>query len=566
MLQKLIIKNIALIDYVEINFTKGLNVLSGETGAGKSVIIDSLNFVLGAKADKTLIRTGSAECLVQAEFDISENKALDEVLNELDIEDDDLLIISRKFNVEGKSSIKVNGQSVAVSMLKKLTSRLVDVHGQSEHFYLLKTSNQLNLIDKFGGESVSKIKQKVQDAYNKRKHILKELEQFGGNERDRAIKLDLLKYQVQEIEECNLIDGEEDELLSIKQKLYNQEKIITALSTLRQSLSGENCVSDMLFSAVKAINSITDFSTEYSNLAERVDVAISEINDIADTTASLIDDFDVSDLDINAIENRLELIKNIKRKYGGTYKEIIDFLQNAKAEIERLENFNELAENLILQKFDVERELYGLYVELSSVRKEICDKFSANVITELRELGMPKANFMVNFNDLISFDDCQFNSPNGFDNIEFQFSANQGEPLKPLSSVISGGEMSRFMLSIKAQTAKYDDISTFIFDEIDAGISGNTAKIVAEKFAKIAKNKQIIAISHLPQISSMADNNLLIIKTENTDKTTTEVKTLNQDDKVIEIIRLIGGSVNSESAILHAKELIDLANDYKHNI
>jgi DNA repair protein RecN (Recombination protein N) len=528
MLQKLVIKNIALIDCAEISFTNGLNVLSGETGAGKSVIIESLNFVLGAKADKTLIRTGTAECFVQAVFDVSDNSSITNVLNELDIDEDDILIISRKFTIDGKSSIKVNGQSVAVSMLKKLTSRLVDVHGQSEHFYLLKSSNQLNLIDKFGGEELAQIKTKLQQEYSKLKGVLSRLNEFGGDEKDRLVKLDLLKYQVNEIESCNLIDGEENELISIKQKLANQEKIITALSTLKQVISAENGASDVLFSAIKSIDSISHFSASYSELSDRVDSTLSELSDIADTASSLLEDFDACDYDINAIENRLDTIKSLKKKYGQTYQEIIDYLESSKAEIDKLENFADLVSDLLVQKSEIEKVLYNSYQELTFARREICDKLCQNVLVELKELGMPKANFNVQFNNPIAFDDCAFNSANGLDVIEFQFSANNGEPLKPLSAVISGGEMSRFMLSLKAQTAKHDDISTFIFDEIDAGISGNTAKVVAEKFAKISKNTQIIAISHLPQISSMADNNLLIIKTENSDKTTTIVKKLTE--------------------------------------
>ncbi|MBQ8794139.1 MAG: DNA repair protein RecN, partial [Clostridia bacterium] len=274
----------------------------------------------------------------------------------------------------------------------------------------------------------------------------------------------------------------------------------------------------------------------------------------------------VPEYEVDFVEDRLERIKNIKKKYGQTYKELIEYLDTTKTEIDRLENFNDLAVKLNTQLQDTDNKLYEAYLELSKQRKFFSDKFSNNVLVELKELGMPKANFNVDFGDKLSFENCDFNSANGIDNIEFLFSANSGEPLKPLSFVISGGEMSRFMLSIKAQTAKHNEISTFIFDEIDSGISGVTAKVVAEKFAKIAKNVQIIAISHLPQISAMADNNLLIIKSENADSTTTEVKTLSGQDKVLEIIRLIGGSADSESAILHARELISQADTYKNNI
>ncbi len=566
MLQKLTIKNIALIDYAQINFTIGLNVLSGETGAGKSVIIDSLNFVLGAKADKTMIRTGTAECMVQAVFDVSKNGDVTSVLDEFDIEQDDLLILSRKFSIEGKSSIKVNGTPVTVSMLKKITTPLVDVHGQSEHFYLLKSSNQLNLIDKFGGDKIADKKQAIKELYLTRKNLVNELTEFGGNEQERQIRLDILKYQVKEIEDCELKDGEEENLREIKEKLANQEKIVSALGSIKSCLTEENGVSDLLFMSLKSINNVSGFSSEYANLSERLSGIISELDDIADTSSSLLEDFDVCEYDVNFIEDRLERIKNLKKKYGSSYEEINDYLKTGKAEIDKLENFNELASKLTIEVKNIEQALFTDYLELSKIRREIANSFSKNVLAELKELGMPKANFRINFETADNIEVCEFNSANGIDNVEFLFSANNGESLKPLSSVISGGEMSRFMLSIKAQTAKHNEVSTFIFDEIDAGISGVTAKVVAEKFAKISKDVQVIAISHLPQISSMADNNLLIIKTENTDTTITKIKSLTKQEKVDEVIRLIGGNGDSKSAKLHAEELISQADAYKSKL
>lgn len=566
MLQKLTIKNIALIDYAEINFTKGLNVLSGETGSGKSVIIDSLNFVLGAKADKSMIRSGSAECLVQAVFEIDEKSLVFDALEEFDIEKDDLLIISRKFSIDGKNSIKVNGVPLTVSMLRKITTPLVDIHGQSEHFYLLKSTNQLNLIDKFGGDAIISLKDSISKLFQTRKNFVNELNKFGGNEHERQIKLDLLRYHVKEIEDCALQEGEEENLKEIKQKLSNQEKIVNALSTLKSCITDENGANDILFMAIKSIGSVSDFSAHYSDISERLNNVVSELDDIADTSSTLLEDFDTSEYNIDSIENRLERIKNVKKKYGDTYEEIVNYLQTSKAEIEKLENFNELADKLTTQISDTENLLFSKYLELSKLRKSVAEKFTKNVIIELRELGMAKADFCINFDSKNTIEQCQFNSENGIDNVEFLFSANNGEPLKPLSSVISGGEMSRFMLSIKAQTAKHNEISTFVFDEIDAGISGVTAKVVAEKFAKIAKDVQVIAISHLPQISSMADSNLLINKIENKDSTTTEVKSLSEEEKVWEIVRLIGGNKDSVLAKLHAEELISKANSYKKNI
>ncbi len=566
MLNKLTIKNIALINSVEIDFTSGLNVLSGETGAGKSVIIESLNFVLGAKADKSLIRSGEEECFVKAEFSLDKNQNLKSLFEEADIEEEDTLIITRKFSLDGKSTVKVNGNTVTIAMLKKFTSCLVDVHGQSEHFHLLKIANQLNLIDKFGGEEIDKIKRQLIDIYADYKKVKTEYNSLGGDEAQRQIRLDVITYQINEIESCDLKEGEEENLATIKEKLKHQEKILSALSSIKSALNDDGGVCDILSNTTRVVSSVSSLSNEYAQLSERIDAVYSEIADIADTATDLLDEFDYAEYDIDQIEDRISLIKNIKKKYGSDYNEIQAFLSDIKEEQNRLENFNDFAKSLEDKKQGLEKELFTLYNQLGDERRKYAKKFSMNVLGELVELGMSKAKFDIIFDEKPDINDCAFDSANGFDKLEFFFSANLGEPLKPLSAVISGGEMSRFMLSIKAQTAKYNDISTFIFDEIDAGISGVIAKVVGEKFAKIAKDVQIIAITHLPQISAMADNNLLIEKTENQTSTITTVKTLSKEEKVNEIIRLIGGDKQSVNALTHAKELIECADNYKKSI
>ena len=566
MLQKLVIKNIALIDSVEIPFDKGLNVLSGETGAGKSVIIESLNFVLGAKADKTLIRTGENECLVRAEFDVSKNPAVAQVFNDFDMDESDELIISRKFTRDGKSSIKVNGETVTVSMLKKFTSVLLDVHGQSEHFHLLKSANQLALIDKFVGEPLEVEKEKLAKVYFEYKNIIKELDGLGGDEESRALRLGVLDYQIKEIEDADIKENEEQELTDIKQALKNKEKILSALSCVKNAVSGDGGADDALTSAERSIINVSSYSAEYSTLADKLGAIISELDEISSKASDLIDSLSDNDYDADEIEERLDLIKKLKRKYGGGYTEIVAFLESAIVEKNKLERFNETAEELLDKKAKAEKEIYSLYLQINKLREEHAKVFTANVLSELCELGINKAQFCVKFAPMPEFNDCAFNSSNGCDSVEFMFSANLGEPLKPLSSVISGGEMSRFMLAIKAQTAKYNDISTFIFDEIDVGISGNIAKVVAEKFAKIAKDVQIIAITHLPQIAVMSDNALFIEKVETDVKTVTTVRKLEEKDKVREIIRLVGGDENSASAREHAENLIKLANEYKKSI
>lgn len=566
MLNKLIIKNVALIDYAEIDFTFGLNVLSGETGSGKSVILECINFVLGAKADKSFIRDGENDCLVQAEFDVSNNKVIKNLLEDNDFEVEDVILISRKITKDGKNTVKINGNTVTVGMLKAFTSNLIDVHGQSEHFSLLKNSNQLSLIDEICGEDCYKIKEEIKKEINEYKTILSNLDELGGDESQRAIRVDILDYQIKEITSVNLKDGEEEELLDLKSKINNLEKIKNALYAVKSISSGDLNFFSLLADAKKQISNISDISEDYLKLSNRISDISVELSDLSDTADNLIDGLFDMDVDSNYVESRLEQIKNLKRKYGNSFEEINLFLSNALEEKNKLENFNTLANDLLNKKSKFEKEIYKLYNKLSNIRKEKSLIFSNAVKNELFELGMKGADFTVSFKDLPSIEDSKFVSINGIDELEFLFSANVGESLKPLSNVISGGEMSRFMLAVKTQSSKANFVQTFIFDEIDSGISGNTAKIVAYKFAKIAKNTQILAISHLPQISAMADTNFLICKKELDGRTVTRVEPLSSEDKILEVSRLVGGDFNSENSILLAKELVENADAYKNNI
>lgn len=563
MLTKLTIKNIALIDYAEIDFTAGLNVLSGETGAGKSVILESINFVLGAKADKTLIRTGENECLVSAVFDVFNNKEIALIYSEFDFDVEDELIITRKFSIDGKSTIKINGNTATAGMLRKFTSILVDVHGQSEHFYLLKQSNQALLIDNYAGEDIKPVLENNKNIFSDYKNVISELETLGGEESSRAYRLDLLNYQINEIEKADIKDGEEEELKILNEKIKNKEKIYSSLSSIKSGLEDEGGVLDIVSNETRAISQISKLSEDYLSVENRLNAVYEELNDLSYLVSNMLEENSEEEFSSDYVEERLDLIKIIKKKYGDNFTE---FYNNAVIERDKLLNFEVLAEKLLKTKLQLEDKLYENYLTLNSIRVNSSKTFALSVESELKTLGMVGAKFYANFKPIPAKQECLFNSYKGIDDIEFMFSANVGEPVKPLSLVISGGEMSRFMLAIKVVTSKLTDISTFIFDEIDAGISGNTASVVAEKFAKIAKNKQIIAISHLPQISAMADNNLLILKEINQDKSYTSVKKLSNQDKIQEIIRLVGGKDNSESAYLHAKELIAQAENFKNNI
>lgn len=566
MLAKLTVKNFALIENAEIIFTDGMNVLSGETGAGKSVIIESINFVLGGKPDRAFIRHGTEECSVTAEFDVSDNSSIGDIFDELDFDKEDVLIISRKFSVTGKSSVRINGNSATIGMLKKFTSHLIDVHGQSEHFELLSTSNQLKLLDKYGGEEIAAIKNELKGNYNAFRTVNDELEELGGDEDHRLIRLDVLDFQIKEIEDCAVKEGEEENLLAIRERIIQKERLLTALSAVKSAISDEGGVSDILGNAVRSVQSVSQFGQEYEDLYSRLSAVYSETEDISETAGEIEESLSEEGLDPDALEERLEKIKKIKKKYGGSFEEINVFLENAKSEKEKLENFNETAEKLLLESEKLKDVLYKNYASLDNVRRKYAKQLENNVLAELAELKMDKSKFAIVFSALPDKSDCKFDSANGANEVEFFFSANLGEPLKPLSSVISGGEMSRFMLSVKAQSAKYNDISTFIFDEIDAGISGAVAKVVARKLCRISKEVQVIAISHLPQITSFADNNLLIYKHEKDGLTYTSVKKLSDVEKTAEIVRLVGGTTDNASATALAESLICEAEEYKRSV
>ena len=565
MLSTLTIKNVALIEYAEIEFGKGLNVLSGETGAGKSVILDSVNFVLGAKADRTMIRHGETECMVKAEFFLSEqNKAIQE-LREMDIETEGEIIISRKFNENGKNSIKINGNTVTVSMLRRVTSALVDVHGQSEHFFLLDESNQLKTLDDVIGEELLPLKADLATCLKHKKELQERISMLGGDEKERERRLDLLQFQIEEIKNADFQEGEEEELLSKRNKISNLEKILSALREASQAISGEGGVWDGLRYAERSISVISRIDNEYSQLLDRIENITSEAQDIADDLSDLSEGLYFDEREAEEVETRLDLLRTLKRKYGADIKEIRAYMEKISQEFELLSDCEGQYAALLSEIAKLDEKIYAICKQITKKRKTHGAEFCRRVTDELKTLNIANAQFEIEFNPYEITDVNRANA-NGLDNICFLFSANAGEPMKSLGKIISGGEMSRFMLSIKTQLSETNEISTYIFDEIDAGISGKTAKVVGEKLAKIARNTQIIAVSHLAQVAVLSDNEFLIEKQEIEGKTITKVSALNDDEKKWEIVRLLGGANGDEFAEKHAEELLKQAKEYKSSI
>ncbi len=555
MLHRLYIKNIALISEAELEFDKNFNVLSGETGSGKSVILDSINFVLGSKADKTMIRYGEQDAIVRAEFFVDENSSAIKKLNELDIESDGVISITRRLSLDGRGGIKINGNSVTSAMLKSVSQHLVDVHGQSEHFFLLDEGNQLRVIDEISGTQADDIKAILLKNLSGKRELKSKIAELGGDEADRERKLDVLKYQINEIESANLYEGELEELKAKQNIIVNTEKILSAVEGVRAVLSDDGGCLDCVSTAKHYLNGISSYSDDYSELALRLEGLYVETADIAETISDIAETLSFDEHEAERIDARIALIKGLQKKYGACETEVLNYLKTAQNKFEVLSDGAKAVEKLNKELEKIDKEIYIACCKLTEIRKKVSAGFCKAVTEELKTLNISDAKFEVIFSEY-NESSANLNSADGSDKVCFMFSANKGEPLKPLSKVISGGEMSRFMLAVKTQLKGVNGISTYIFDEIDAGISGYTARAVAEKFIKISKNTQILAVSHLPQVCAASSAQFLIYKEEENGKTFTKIKRLDEDSKIDEIIRLTG-SVNSEAARKHAIELIN---------
>ena len=551
MLQRLIVKNYALIKELEIDFCNSLNVLTGETGSGKSMIISAINFVLGSRADKTNITTGETETKVEAVFDTSKNNKIIEELKNIDIEVGDNLIISRKLNIEGKNDIRVNGQIVNVAMLRNITCNLIDIYGQHEHQSLLDNKKHLDFVDGFLGKPIQDLKVILGQELNNLSQIESQIKQLGGDELQRQREKDMLKFQVEELENADLHIGEEEELAEKKNKYLNTQKVITSIDMALSGLANNdetNTAITSIFNAKHSLMSIEKIDSKLPDLVSRLENTKIELSDIVETLEEVKTDYDFSEEEFNAVDARLDLIKNFKRKYGNTITEMLAFLDNSRSRLFSLENSDETLLKLEDAKLKISGRVKDICNNMSSLRKSASQSMSSKIVEELKTLGMKGTRFEVRFNDI---------SPtiNGSDNVEFYFSANIGEDLRPISKVISGGEMSRFMLAFKVIMGQIETVDTMIFDEIDTGISGEVSQAVAEKLAHIAKSNQVITITHLPTIASMARNHYLISKKVVNNKTISTVVLLDDTGQLDEIARLAGGKKDSQIALAHATEL-----------
>ena len=562
MLCQLSIENIALIDKLSLELKDGLNILSGETGAGKSIIIDSLNFVLGERADKSLIRFGTDKASVEAVFENYDTPTVDAYLDDLGIECEDVLVLRRKMSVDGKNECRINGRISTLSTLKGLTELLVDIHGQHEHQSLLKSANHVTLLDKLGEKKVAKLKENVENDYKQYTSLKSEFARFGNSD-ERERKLDILNFQIDEIEKADVKDGEEDELLTARKRIRNMEKIISALEGAKNLLNGydSQSVSASIKNSVALLNTISSYDESIEPITDRLDSCKVEITDISETLSDMLQKLDFDSRSADKIEDRLEVVRNILRKYGGSFESLQCFYEEAVKEAQMLSNATERVEELEKEIEKAAKELLVSAKKLSDERRKVADKFEKDITKELCDLGMGGSTFKVDIQESEDVDDI---SANGMDSVEFMISPNVGEPLKPLAKIISGGEMSRFMLAFKNILAGVDDIGTMVFDEIDTGISGNISQVVSEKMCNISRARQVIAVTHMPSLAAMADNHYLISKSTQNGKTLTHVDLLENDTD--EVARLIGGNDYSIYAVPHAKEMKANAQRYKDSL
>ncbi len=562
MLQTLRIENVALIDKATLDFSNGLNVISGETGAGKSILLDSLSFVFGGRADKSLIRSGARFMKVEAIFSNLNEKHIEYLRKELSIDCDDELFLSREVDLGGKNICKINGELVPVAVVKRVCQALVDVHGQSEHLAILNNDYQLKIIDMYSKESPVFLLELEKEICEYRA-IEKEINALGGNEKDKQNLIDLYTYQINEIEKADIKENEYEELVAEKREMQQYEKINESLKTVNVEIgeSGfERSVIEKLSNSIKAMNSIQDMNSHYKEILDRLISARLEIEDLYETVTEDIGNNIYNEERFNYVDNRIDYLKTIFRKYGNGYEEINNYYLDIKQKLDNLINGQEKYEKYLKIQEKILENIQIIQEKLTFARKNSAKDLINKMQKELNILGMPDAKMDIEFNKI----DEKF-SLTGIDRVEYMFSSNLGFELKPLNKVVSGGEMSRVMLAYKIVVSEVDDIQTIIFDEVDSGLSGNIALVVAEYMARLAKLKQIIAVSHLPQICAMADYNIKVEKYSDEVTTHTKAIILDEEESLKEVARLMGAGSES-MGVSASRELKTKLNNYKNSL
>lgn len=557
MISHLSIKDFALIDNLSADFYSGLNIITGETGAGKSMIIEAVSLALGSRADTSYVRTGKDKSVIQLIIDVADPSVV-HLLEENSIDlDNENIIITREIHRSGKSTCKINDVHVTVSLLSTICRKIVDIHGQYDHQSLLNPDYHLKMIDLYDSKEIMQTKETLKNTYAKYSQLYSQLNHLKKTKAESERKKDFLKYEYTEISTANLEHDEDEYLEHTLGILQNSEKIFTSLSVSYDLLYGDSeAVVNRLGKVSANLKDVLAFDTQLADFESNISNCLYQIEDLSAEIRNYKEKIQFSPDQINELQERLELINNLKRKYGNTIKDILQYSEKIREEIDTIENSDETLRLLESEIYEIKKELKKQSKKLSDLRKKSAFDIERKIKVELEELNFNHSDFKVQFETAIDTDGDYLFSPNGIDIIEFLISTNKGEPLKPLSKIASGGEISRIMLAFKRIIADFDEISTMIFDEIDSGISGSTASVVGKKLIEISKNHQVLCITHLPQIAAMGDHNYQIKKHTQDTVTHTVLNQLNKKETIDEISRMLGGEIISPAAKKNAEDMI----------
>ncbi|MBU7216150.1 DNA repair protein RecN [Staphylococcus gallinarum] len=553
MLQTLSIKQFAIIDELEVHFGDGLTVLSGETGSGKSIIIDAIGQLIGMRASSDYVRHGEKKAIIEGIFDIDDSKEALTLLSELSIDsDEDFLLVKREIFSSGKSICRINNQTVTLQDLRKVMQELLDIHGQHETQALLKQKYHLQLLDNYAEDTYAKLLQQYIDTFDRYQAKKKELEELETADQALLQRLDLLKFQLDEIKEAHLKDGEIEQLETDIKRIQNSENLSLALNNAHLTLTDEHAITDRLYELSTQLESIGEILPDkYDKLKDEVDQFYYTLEDAKHQIYDELTNTEFDEQYLNELESRMNLLNSLKRKYGKDISELIIYQEKLELEINKIENYEESTSQLREQINELYQRVLDLGGQLSKERRKVAQQLRNHIVDEIQNLQMKDANLEISFKPL--------DKPNreGIEFVEFLISPNKGEPLKSLNKIASGGELSRIMLALKTIFVKSRGQTAILFDEVDSGVSGQAAQKMAEKMRDLAQHIQVICISHLPQVATMSDYHLLISKASNDDRTTTQVKELTGNERVDEVARMISGASVTELTRQNAKEMIE---------
>ena len=563
MIVELTIKNFAIIEDLRIDFTKGLNILTGETGSGKSILIDAIGIILGSRSNRDMIQSGAEKAILEGVFFIEDISIIQPILQEysIDMDHSQILVISREIFLNGPSLSKINGKNVTLNMLKDITVHLVDIFGQHEHQSLLNSSNHEGIVDSFGDEELIQIKEKVKNIYIELINEKKKLKELSIDSEERDREIDILKFQIEDIDDARLTKEDESKIDEEYNILSNVSTISNSLEKALSYINNDDFENpgavDLINKSISLMSNVKNLDKKISSICTQLENINYEIQDFYYHGKHYLENIYVDNSRLDYLNERLNTINKLKKKYGKNIESILIFKDTAENRLEELLNLEKNIEKINSRISVLEKDFVFYGDKLSQKRKELASIVEEQIKTELIELDMIKVNFKINFQRNENF------TISGLDKIEFLISTNLGEELKPLSKIVSGGEMSRIMLAFKSIVALFDNMPTMIFDEIDIGISGRTAQIVGEKINKISKKHQVICISHLPQIAALADSHFVINKIYYENKTRTTISKISNEDRVKEMARLLGGVDLTETTIKHAAEMIELSKKIK---